>query len=81
MRSEESIFREASKKIESIVDEAREGPECLPADKNDKNVTERTRHTELEKQVLIGEITPFQAIAKQSSPSKAEGYKITLNFI
>ena len=73
VRSEESIFREASKGIESIVNEAREGPERLPADKNDKNVTDRTRHTELEKQVLIGEITPFQAIAKQSSPSEAEG--------
>ncbi|XP_076626769.1 uncharacterized protein LOC143344522 [Colletes latitarsis] len=77
VRSEESILREASEEIEKIVKtnlQTKEESQKSNVDKNDAdNSSDSFNQTKLEKQVLTGEITPFQAIAKQSDSSKAEG--------
>ncbi|XP_054007934.1 DNA excision repair protein ERCC-6-like isoform X1 [Hylaeus anthracinus] len=76
VRSEESILREASKEIENITKINLQGKKefhSLSTDKNDEGNVNCQKQVELEKQVLTGEITPFQAIAKRSTSSKVEG--------
>ncbi|XP_076232564.1 uncharacterized protein LOC143178035 [Calliopsis andreniformis] len=71
VRSEESILRQASKEITDIVNQSEKAFEHLSAD---KHVTANcSKQSELEKQVLTGEITPFQAIAKQSGSLETKG--------
>ncbi|XP_076160397.1 uncharacterized protein LOC143143236 isoform X3 [Ptiloglossa arizonensis] len=77
VRSEESILLEASKKIENIVKtnlQTKKEPQSLNANKNNEDVdVDCLKQIELKKQVLIGEITPFEAIEKQSKSFKDEG--------
>ncbi|XP_015435912.1 PREDICTED: DNA excision repair protein ERCC-6-like [Dufourea novaeangliae] len=75
VRSEESILREASEEIENIVKASLHGTgsEDLSVDESNKHdIADCPRQIELKKQVLNGEITPFQAIAKQSDSLKAK---------
>lgn len=85
VRSEESILLEASKKIENIVKtnlQTKKEPQSLNANKNNEDVdVDCLKQIELKKQVLIGEITPFEAIEKQSKSFKDEGYTMILKLI
>ncbi|XP_031844285.1 DNA excision repair protein ERCC-6 isoform X2 [Nomia melanderi] len=76
VRSEESILREASEEIENII-KTNVHIEKSEDVKNDEDLKNRNvnnvQRVELEKQVLTGEITPFQAISKQSNSSKSAG--------
>ncbi|XP_017755353.1 PREDICTED: DNA excision repair protein ERCC-6-like [Eufriesea mexicana] len=75
VRSEESIFCETSKEINDLVKssiQTKSGSEEINiSDKT--NTINFSKQKELEKQVLSGEITPFQAIEKQSDLSKTKG--------
>ncbi|XP_076654691.1 DNA excision repair protein ERCC-6 isoform X2 [Halictus rubicundus] len=84
VRSEQSILCEASKEIENLVkaklqgfdsnDPILEKSEGLESDKNNETgLVNNSGVLDLQKQVLTGEITPFQAISKQSDSSKTEG--------
>lgn len=75
-KSEESILHEASKEIQALVNTnavANNGAENL---KSNKEIAADSKQKELEKQVLTGEITPFQAIEKQSESTGTKGYSI-----
>ncbi|XP_043518155.1 DNA excision repair protein ERCC-6-like isoform X1 [Frieseomelitta varia] len=75
IRSEESILYEASKQIENLVKlnvETKNNAKKI----NNYNKTDTidcSEQTELKKQVQTGEITPFQAIEKQSDLLKTKG--------
>lgn len=75
IRSEESILYEASKQIENLVKlnvETKNNAKEI----NNYNKTDTidcSEQTELKKQVQTGEITPFQAIEKQSDLLKTKG--------
>ncbi|XP_076386841.1 DNA excision repair protein ERCC-6 isoform X2 [Megachile rotundata] len=74
IRSEESVLCEASKEIENIVKtniQTKRKSEALNDDVNNESSTaDSLKQQKLEKQVLNGEITPFEAIKKQSDSSE-----------
>lgn len=47
----------------------------LNVEENEEISDEKNHRTELQKQIEIGEITPFEAIFKQSVLEKQKGYK------
>ncbi|KAK1133785.1 hypothetical protein K0M31_011575 [Melipona bicolor] len=75
VRSEESILYEASKQIENLVkpnvETKKNAKEINNYNKTD--TIDCSKQTELKKQVQTGEITPFQAIEKQSDLLKTKG--------
>ncbi|XP_076303879.1 DNA excision repair protein ERCC-6 isoform X2 [Lasioglossum baleicum] len=84
VRSEQSILCEASKEIETLVKAKLQGFDSndptLGKSKglnvnqnNETDVVDNSRVLDLQKQVLTGEITPFQAISKQSDSTRTEG--------
>ncbi|CAK9823096.1 DNA excision repair protein ERCC-6 [Anthophora retusa] len=74
VKSEETIFSEASKEIENIVKANVQTKKLEELNHNDEsNTTDCSKQTEIQKQVSTGEITPFQAIEKQSNSSKTKG--------
>ncbi|CAK9812075.1 DNA excision repair protein ERCC-6 [Anthophora quadrimaculata] len=74
VKSEETIFSEASKEIDDIVKANVQTKKLEELHHNDEsNTTDCSKQTEIQKQVSTGEITPFQAIEKQSNSSKTKG--------
>lgn len=74
VRTEDSILQEVSERIRcttksSDQDEIQEHDVELNAEVNDK----KDHRAELQKQVEIGEITPFEAVLKQSTLEQKEG--------
>lgn len=74
MKSEESIFQEASKKIKELS-ELHSGQSKFKDNVliNDIEIAIADNEKPLQDQVKIGEITPFQAIEKHKIKSQ-EGY-------
>ncbi|CAL7947361.1 unnamed protein product [Xylocopa violacea] len=75
IRNEESIISQASKELEDLVntsvEKARNSQKLDTGIEN--NSTDYSKQEEIEKQVSTGEITPFEAIEKQSDSLKTKG--------
>lgn len=81
VRTEDSILQEVSEHIRcttksSNQDEIQEHDVELNGEGNIEVNNKKDHRAELQKQVEIGEITPFEAVFKQSTLEQKEGYNI-----
>lgn len=83
IRSEESIFSEASKKIDNFMKSNIKTKKDSKELNNDNGTgsIDCSGQKELKKQVQTGEITPFQAIEKQFDLLKTKGYMILIKLL
>lgn len=83
IRSEESIFNEASKKIDNFIKSNIKTKKDLKELNNDNGTgtIDCLGQKKLKKQVQTGEITPFQAIEKQFDLLKTKGYVILIKLL
>lgn len=81
VKTEDSVVQEVSERIEHAakshsqsVDCSRENNAELNTKENEDTDSKLTYRANLQKQVEIGEITPFEAASKQSALEQKEGY-------
>lgn len=80
MKTENSILQEVSEHIEYAINSNKQSVVEAPIDvrlnieKNKEIDIKEIHKAELKKQVEIGEITPFEAVSKQSTLEQKERY-------
>jgi len=84
VKTEDSILQEVSEHIKrttKLNNQHRIQDDVEPNAKRNIKVNSKENHkAELQKQVEIGEITPFEAVFKQSALEQKEGYKMFIFF-